>query len=42
VYLAFRHFRWLLEWRTLYVLTYDKPLTFALHCVTDAWSVWQQ
>jgi hypothetical protein len=42
VYLAIRHFRWLLEGCTFYVLTDHKPLTFALHRVTDAWSAWQQ
>jgi hypothetical protein len=42
VYLSIRHFRWLLEGRTFYVLTDHKPLTFALHRVTDSWSSRQQ
>ena len=42
VYLGIRHFRWLLEGRVFHVLTDHKPLTFALHRITDAWSARQQ
>jgi RNase H-like domain found in reverse transcriptase len=41
-YLATRHFRWMLEGRRFYVLTNHKPLTFALHRISDAWSARQQ
>ena len=42
VYLGIRHFKWLLEGRNFHVLTDHKPLTFALHRITDAWSARQQ
>jgi hypothetical protein len=41
-YLAIRHFRWLLEGRQFYLVTGHKPLTYALACVSDAWSARQQ
>ena len=42
VYLGIRHFKWLLEGQNFHVLTDHKPLTFALHRITDAWSARQQ
>ena len=42
VYLAVRHFRWLLEGRNFVVLSDHKPLWGALHRMTDAWSARQQ
>ena len=42
VYAAIRHFRWALEGRRFYVLSDHKPLTFALHRQSDAWSAHQQ
>ena len=41
-YLAIRHFRWLLEGRSFYVLSDHKPLSFALNRASDAWSARQQ
>jgi RNase H-like domain found in reverse transcriptase len=41
-YLSIRHFRWILEGRPFYVLTDHKPLTYAVHRVSDAWSARQQ
>jgi len=41
-YLSIRHFRWCVEGRQLHVLTDHKPLTFALHRLSDAWSARQQ
>jgi cleavage and polyadenylation specificity factor subunit 1 len=41
-YLAVRHFRWMLEGRSFYIITDHKPLTFALHRSSDAWSARQQ
>jgi hypothetical protein len=41
-YLAIRHFRWSLEGRSFYILTDHKPLTFAIHRLSDAWSARQQ
>jgi hypothetical protein len=40
--LSIRHFRWSLEGRQFYVLTDHKPLVFALHRLTDAWTARQQ
>ena len=42
VYAAIRHFQWALEGRRFYVLSDHKPLTFALHRQSDAWSARQQ
>ena len=42
MYAAIRHFRWALEGRQFYVLSYHKLLTFALHRQSDAWSAHQQ
>ena len=42
VYAAIRHFRWVLEGKRSYVLSYHMPLTFALHRQSDAWSTRQQ
>jgi cleavage and polyadenylation specificity factor subunit 1 len=41
-YLAVRHFRWMLEGRKFCIYTDHKPLTFALHRSSDAWSARQQ
>jgi len=41
-YLGVRHFRWMLEGRRFFILTDHKPLTFALHRQSDAWSARQQ
>jgi cleavage and polyadenylation specificity factor subunit 1 len=41
-YLAIRHFRWYLEGRVFYILSDHKPLTFALHRLSDPWSDRQQ
>jgi hypothetical protein len=40
-YLAVRHFRCMLEGRAFYIITDHKPLVFALHSVSDAWSARQ-
>ena len=40
-YLDIRHFRCLLEGRPFYVLTDHKPLTFALHRLSDHWTARQ-
>ena len=45
VYAAIRHlphFRWALEGRRFYLLSDHKPLTFALHRQSDAWSARQK
>ena len=39
---AIRHFRFLVEGRSFIIWTDHKPLTFALHKMTDAWSARQQ
>jgi RNase H-like domain found in reverse transcriptase/Reverse transcriptase (RNA-dependent DNA polymerase)/Integrase zinc binding domain/Integrase core domain len=41
-YLAVRHFRWMLEGRKFCIFSDHKPLTFALHRTSDAWSARQQ
>jgi len=41
-YLAIRHFRWLLEGNVFHVWSDHKPLSFALHRVSDAWTARQQ
>jgi hypothetical protein len=41
-YLAVRHFRWMLEGRPFHIITDHKPLVFALHRASDAWSARQQ
>jgi transposase InsO family protein len=38
-YLAVRHFRWMLEGQKFCIFSDHKPLTFALHRSSDAWSV---
>ncbi len=42
IFFAIRHFRWQLEGRIFHVLSDHKPLSFALHRLTDAWSARQQ
>jgi hypothetical protein len=41
-YLAVRYFRFLLEAREFHILTDHKPLTYALHRVSEPWSARQQ
>lgn len=41
-FLSIRHFRWCVEGRPVTVSTDHKPLTFALHRLSDAWSARQQ
>jgi hypothetical protein len=41
-YLAVRHFRFMLEARKFHILTDHKPLTYALHRVSEPWSAKQQ
>jgi hypothetical protein len=41
-YLAVRHFRFLLEARVFHIITDHKPLTHALHRVSEPWSARQQ
>ncbi len=42
MYLAIKHFRYYFEGRDFTVFTDQKPLTFALRRVSDAWSKRQQ
>jgi len=42
VYLAIRHFCWALEGHAFHVESDHKPLSFALHRSSDAWSARQQ
>ena len=42
VYMAIRHFRWVLEGRTFHVWSDHKPLSYALHGLTDARTARQQ
>jgi hypothetical protein len=41
-YLVVRHFRFLLEGREFFIETDHKPLTYALHRVSEPWSARQQ
>jgi RNase H-like domain found in reverse transcriptase len=41
-YLAVRHFRCLLEGRQFAIFTDHKPLTFAIHCISEPWLARQQ
>jgi RNase H-like domain found in reverse transcriptase len=41
-YLAVRHLRWMLEGRKFCIYSDHKPLTFAQHRASDAWSARQQ
>ena len=41
-YLAIRHFRWALESRHFMLESDHKPLSFALHRLSDAWTPLQQ
>jgi hypothetical protein len=41
-YLGVRHFRYLLDGRSFHILTDHKPLTQALHRVSDPWTSRQQ
>ena len=42
IYLSIRHFWWLLDGRKFCVLSDHKPLSFALHHLTDTWSARQK
>jgi len=42
IYLALRHFRWAVEGQPFHVLTDHKPLTTALHRLSDPWTARQQ
>ena len=39
---AINHFRYLLEGQKFFILSNHKPLTYALHRVSDTWSARQQ
>ena len=41
-YLVIRHFRWALEGRHFVLESDHKPLSFALHRLSDAWTPRQQ
>jgi hypothetical protein len=41
-YLAVRHFQFMLEARKFHILTDHKPVTYALHRVSEPWSAKQQ
>jgi hypothetical protein len=41
-YLSLRHFRYMLDGRKFHILSDHKPLTQALHRVSDPWTPWVQ
>jgi len=42
MYLAIRHFRWILEGRVFHVWSDHKPLSFAMHKAAEPWTARQQ